>query len=235
MSKGLKIYFAIVAILAVMVTVVAFVIPFRDFSKCISTYIASYVGIIIALAAQGYVAYLVFKKSSSLKSKVYGIPVIRVSIMYLIIQFIASVVICAINAVVAVPVVVPVVIFVVLGGFAAIGILLTSAVKSFIEGVEKEEKQRTAFINNFKIEVESLEGKSSDEAFNKDIHKFVEKVKYSDPMSAPELVDVENEINSKYLILKDNITNDSLDDAKKDLAELNDLMDKRNKLCKLNK
>ena len=145
------------------------------------------------------------------------------------------IVIIAINAFFYVPVFVPVVFFVVLGGFAAIGILITSAVKDFIESVEKEEKQRTAFINNFKIEVESLNGKASDEALNKDIYKFSEKVKYSDPMSAPELVDVENELNTKYLSLKDNLANNNLDEAKKDLAELNDLMDKRNKLCKLNK
>ena len=233
MSRGLKIYFAIVAILAVMVTVVAFVIPFPK--KSYATFIMSYVGILLALAAQGYVAFLVFKKSSSLKSKVYGIPVIRVSIMYLLIQFIASFVIIAINTFVIVPVFVPVVIFVVLGGFAAIGILITSAVKGFIEDVEKEEKQKTAFLNNFKIEVESLEGKSSDEAINKDIHKFVEKVKYSDPMSAPALVEVENEINTKYLELKDLVLNNNIEETKKALIEINDLMDKRNKICKLEK
>ena len=87
MSKGLKIYFAIVAILVVMVSVVAFVIPFEK--KSYATFIMSYVGILIALLAQGYVAYLIFKKSTTLKSKIYGIPVIRVSIMYLLIQFIA--------------------------------------------------------------------------------------------------------------------------------------------------
>ena len=136
MSKGLKIYFAIVAILAVMVTVVAFVIPFEK--KSYATFIMSYVGILLALAAQGYVAFLVFKKSSSLRSKVYGIPVIRISVMYLLIQFIASFAIMAINAFVYVPVFVPVVIFVVLGGFAAIGILITSAAKGIIENIEKE-------------------------------------------------------------------------------------------------
>ena len=90
-------------------------------------------------------------------------------------------------------------------------------------------------MNNFKVEVESLENKTSDEAFNKDIHKFVEKVKYSDPMSANELVDVENEISAKYSDLKESINSENLDDAKKQLAEINDLMDKRNRLCKLNK
>ena len=233
MSKGLKIYFAIVAILVVMVSVLAFVIPFPK--KSYATFIMSFVGIIIALAAQGYVAYLIFKKSSSLRSKIYGIPVIRVSIMYLMFQFIASVVIMAINAFVYVPVFVPVVIFVVLGGLAAIGILITSAAKGIIENIEKEEKQKTAFMNNFKIEIESLENKTDDEAFNKDLHKLIEKVKYSDPMSANELVDVENEMNTVYLSLKDNIANKNLDEAKKDATELSDLVDKRNKLCKLNK
>ena len=233
MSKGLKIYFAIVAILAVMVTVLAFVIPFPK--KSYATFIMSYVGILLALATQGYVAFLVFKKSSSLKSKVYGIPVIRVGILYLIIQFIASVLLIVINAFVVVPVFVPVIIFVVLLGFAAIGLLITSAVKDFIESVEKEEKQRTAWLNNFKIEVESLNNKTSDEALNKDIYKFIEKVKYSDPMSSDKLVDVENEINEKYLVLKDNVLNNNIEEVKKDLVEINDLMDKRNRICKLEK
>ena len=233
MSKGLKVYFAIVAILVVMVSVLAFVIPFPK--KSYATFIMSFVGIIIALAAQGYVAYLMFKKSSSLRSKIYGIPVIRVSIMYLMFQFIASVVIMAVNAFVYVPVFVPVVVFVLLGGVAAIGILITSAAKGIIEGIEAQEKAKTAFMNNFKIEIESLENKTDDEAFNKDLHKLIEKVKYSDPMSANELVDVENEMNTVYLSLKDNIANKNLDEAKKDATELSDLVDKRNKLCKLNK
>lgn len=233
MSRGLKIYFAIVAILAVMITVIAFVIPFEK--KSYATFIMSYVGILISLAAQGYVAFLVFKKSSSLKSKIYGIPVIRVSIIYLMLQFVASIVICAINAFVYVPVFIPVVIFIVLGGFAAIGILITSAVKGFIEDVEKEEKQKTAFLNNFKIEVESLSNKSSDEALNKDIYKFIEKVKYSDPMSSDKLVDIENEINTKYMELKELVLNDDIENSKKALVEINDLMDKRNKICKLEK
>ena len=233
MSKGIKVYFAIVAILAIMFTVLVFVIPYPK--KSYATFVMSFVGVIIALLVQGYAGWLMFKKSSSLKSKIYGIPVIRVSIMYLIMQFVASVLIIVINAFVYVPVFVPVVIFVVLLGFAAIGILITSAAKGIIEGIEKEEKRRTAFINNFKIEVESLEGKSSDEAINKDIHKFVEKVKYSDPMSADALVDVENEINAKYLELKDLVLNDNIEETKKALVEINDLMDKRNKICKLEK
>jgi hypothetical protein len=233
MSKGLKIYFAIMAIIAIMFTVLAFVIPFEK--KSYATFIVSYVGVLVALAVQCYVGVLVFKKSTSLRSKVYGIPVIRVSIIYLILQMITSVVLMITNAFVLVPVFIPAIILVLLTGFAAIGVLLTVGAKSIIESIEKEEKQKTAFMNNFKIEVESLENKTSDSDFNKDIHKFVEKVKYSDPMSANELVDIENEISIKYDTLKDNILNEKLDDAKKDLAEINDLVDKRNRMCKLNK
>ncbi|MCR5307894.1 MAG: hypothetical protein K6E24_02740 [bacterium] len=233
MSKGLKIYFAIMAIIAIMFTVLAFVIPFEK--KSYATFIVSYVGVLVALAVQCYVGVLVFKKSTSLRSKVYGIPVIRVSIIYLILQMITSVVLMITNAFVLVPVFIPAIILVLLTGFAAIGVLITVGAKSIIESIEKEEKQKTAFMNNFKIEVESLENKTSDSDFNKDIHKFVEKVKYSDPMSANELVDIENEISIKYDTLKDNILNEKLDDAKKDLAEINDLVDKRNRMCKLNK
>ncbi|MBP5444777.1 MAG: hypothetical protein J6Y28_01265 [Acholeplasmatales bacterium] len=233
MSKALKIYFAIVAILAIMVSVLVFVIPFDK--KCYATFITSYIFLLVSLLCQGYVAFLVFKKSSSLKSKIYGIPVIRVSMIYLMIQFISTFAIIAANAFVCVPVWIPVCINIVILGFAAIGILLTSAVKDFIESVEKEEKQRTAFLNNFKIEVESLSNKTSDEALNKDIYKFIEKVKYSDPMSSDKLVDIENEINVKYMELKELVLNDDIENAKKALVEINDLMDKRNRICKLEK
>ena len=233
MSKGLKIYFAIMAIIAVMFSVIAFVIPFEK--KSYATFIVAYIGVLVALAVQCYVGVLVFKKSTTLRSKVYGIPVIRVSIIYLILQMITSVVLMIANAFVFVPVFIPAVILVLLTGCAAIGVLLTVGAKSIIENIEKEEKQKTAFMNNFKVEVESLENKTSDSDLNKEIHKFVEKVKYSDPMSANELVDVENEISTKYAELKDNVINDKIDEAKKSLAEINDLVDKRNRLCKLNK
>ncbi len=233
MNKGLKIYFAIVAIIAIMFSVLAFAIPFEK--KNFAAFITAYIGVIVALLVQCYVGFLVFKKSTTLRSKIYGIPVIRVSVIYFILQLITSILLIVINIFVAVPVFIPVVILVILTGLAAIGVLLTIGAKDIIESIEKEEKAKTEFMNNFKIEVESLENKSSDEAFNKDIHKFVEKVKYSDPMSANELVDVESEISIKYRTLKDNILSDKLDDAKKDLIEINDLVDKRNRLCKLNK
>ena len=233
MSKGLKIYFAIIAIIAIMFSVLVFVIPFEK--NCRATFWVAYIGVLVALAVQGYVGFLVFKKSSDLRSKVYGIPVIRVSVIYFILQLITSTALIVANHFAFIPVFVPVIILVILTGFALIGVLLTIGAKSIIEGIEKEEKQRTAFMNNFKIEVELLENKSSDEAFNKDIHKFVEKVKYSDPMSASELVDVENEISAKYSVFKETVTTNNLDEAKKQLAELNELVDKRNKLCKLNK
>lgn len=233
MNKGLKIYFAIIAIIAIMFSVLAFAIPFEK--KSYAAFIISYIGVIVALLVQCYVGFLVFKKSTTLRSKVYGIPVIRVSVIYLILQLITSTLLIVINAFVFVPVFIPVIILVLLTGLAAIGVLLTVGAKSIIEDIEKEEKAKTEFMNNFKIEVESLENKSSDEAFNKEIHKFVEKVKYSDPMSANELVDVESEISIKYRSLKENVLGDKLDDAKKDLIEINDLVDKRNRLCKLNK
>ena len=233
MNKGLKIYFAIIAIIAIMFSVLVFVIPFEK--KCMATFVVSYVGVIVSLLVQGYVGFLVFKKSTTLRSKIYGIPVIRVSVIYFILQLITSILLIVVNVFVFVPVFIPVVILVLLTGLAAIGVLLTVGAKSIIEGIEKEEKAKTEFMNNFKIEVESLENKSSDEAFNKEIHKFVEKVKYSDPMSANELVDVESEISIKYRSLKDNVLSDKLDEAKKDLIEINDLVDKRNRLCKLNK
>ena len=233
MSKGLKIYFAIMAIIAIMFSVLVFVIPFEK--KSVAAFWVAYIGVIVALLVQCYVGFLVFKKSSTLRSKVYGIPVIRVSVIYFILQLLASTALIIANHFVIIPVFIPVIFLVILAGLAGIGVLLTVGAKDIIESIEKEEKQRTAFMNNFKIEVESLERKSSDEAFNKEIHKFVEKVKYSDPMSASELVDVENEISAKYSDLKETILADNVEEGKKQLAELNDLVDKRNRLCKLNK
>lgn len=233
MSKGLKIYLAIVAIIAIMFSVLVFVIPFEK--KSLATFWVAYIGVIVSLLVQCYVGFLLFKKSSTLRSKVYGIPVIRVSVIYFILQLFASVSLIIANHFVTIPVFVPVIFLVILAGLAGIGVLLTVGAKDIIESIEKEEKQKTEFMNNFKIEVESLEGKSSDEAFNKEIHKFVEKVKYSDPMSASELVDVENEISAKYSDLKDLVLADNIEEGKKQLAELNDLVDKRNRLCKLNK
>ena len=73
-----------------------------------------------------------------------------------------------------------------------------------------------------------IKGKETKELFD----KFVDLVRYSDPVSNENLQDIENEIKSKYEEIKTLISQDNILLANKEIENLIDLVNRRNLMCK---
>lgn len=232
MNKNVKRYFIVIAILAITYTILAFVIPFPK--KNYATFIISYVAVMIAFASQYYVAFVALK-NDGVKSKFYGIPILRVGYIYLIAQFIVSTALMITNAFVDVPYWIIICVLVVLLAASAIGFIGTVAVKEQIETIEIKQENNTKFITNLQLEVESIPSKIDDIDLKNKTTKFAEKVRFSDPVSSKDLETLEDEIDRKYLLFKENALNQNNAQASIYLDELNDLLDERNKRTKMMK
>ena len=85
----------------------------------------------------------------------------------------------------------------------------------------------TFYIKQLQVDVELLAGAETDTATKSALTRLAEKIRYSDPMSDGQLADIEDRITVKFAELK------SATDKVKIIAELNLLLDERNKTIKI--
>lgn len=118
---------------------------------------------------------------------------------------------------------------VVLAAIASIILIFTLAARREIERVEVETAKKVFYIRNLKTDLELLE--TDDKALSSEIKKLAEMVRFSDPMSHSQLSNLEDRIEIKYEIIRDNLDNISI--AMAACQDLKRLLDERNKKCKM--
>ena len=134
-SKG----YAILGILFVLVSVIAFAVP----SAKTAAFWISYVFTVIAFAAQIIIWKSALGRAESLKSKFLGFPVIHIGIVYLIVQIIALAVFLFIPTL---PIWSAVVACVAVAGVSAVCMIASDVGRSEIERVSAKVQEKTFFI-----------------------------------------------------------------------------------------
>ena len=231
MSKNSKKYFIIISIIIVLYNILVWVIPFPK--KDIATFVLMYVASMIALIAQPVVYYIAMNNKETLKSKLYGLPILRIGYIYGVAQLIITILFYIIGAFAKVPVWISIILTTFVIGLAAIGLLITETYRDEIEKMENSAPLTKRFILNLRIESEAFARKIVAEPLHSEIVRFTELVKYSDPISSETLIDFEDEIERKFIEIKELAINDKIEEASKELKELHILMEERNKRCKL--
>lgn len=229
-----KLRFAIVlAILIILYTVCYFAIPYPH--KDTTVFALTYVFAVVAFASQGYTFYVSFCKKDTLKSKVYGLPIFRVGIIYLAVALLTSIIITVANAFVAVPLWIAIILPVLLLGFAVIGCITTEAVKEEIERQDNKIVYDTHFIDNLKTEFKSLLVTFNYEPLKAKFNKLCDSISYSDPVSNESLILIEDEMDKNYILLKDALYNKDYVELEKQIDKLLLLVNERSARCKSSK
>ncbi len=226
-----KIRFLIVLALVIAVfSVCYFVIPYKHNNETV--FILGYIFTLVAMLAQIYTFYVGFAKSKDLKSKFYGFPIIKVGVIYLLVQFVLTVLITIINAFVDVPGWISVIVNVIVLAFSVIGLITVETYKEEIEKVESVEKVDTLFLDDLKTNAKSLYNKFDYTPLKGEMKKLYELIQYSDPVSSPELASVEDEITRKFNSLKATCSEKAYDRVQTEINDLVTLMEERNFRCK---
>lgn len=233
MDKNIKRYFIIVGIVLFVYNLLVFVIPFPHVNP--DTFWVAYLGGMVALLAQGYIAYLAFNNKESLKSKLYGYPLARIGVIYLIAQMIVSFLSFVIGAFVSIPTWIVILLEVILLALAVIGLITTETYREEIEKLEKSEPITTKFIYDLRVDATLLLEKHKNSSLYKEIYALQQEIQYSDPKSSDSLIEIEDEINRKFIELKELLSNEQLESAKKLIDVLISLIKERNYRCKVNK
>lgn len=220
----------VIGLFLLIFTVCYFVIPYPYENNTVFT--LGYIFAIIAFLAQIYTLYKGLMKDSSLKSKVYGLPLIRVGFIYLAVQVIITLLLNIINAFVYLPSWICIVLNILIIGVFAIGLITVEGYKETIEKEEMKEVINTLFLDDLKTNVKALYNKFDYEPLKKKMKDLYELIIYSDPVSHKDLVSLEDEISRKLNSLKSSFNNKDYTILEVEMNDLQSLMEERNYRCK---
>ena len=222
-TKNKRMSLIAVFTLLVVYNVVAFVIPFDRHGGFWTGYSFSMLAILITAAGAFYAL-----GQEGMKSKFYGLPLVSVVWIYLTTQLVAGFIQMSIPEI---PFRYGIVVNVLLLGACLIGLITVNISKEEIDRLDDKVKEKFIIIKPLLADVEGLEARASDESNKKDLKELVETIRYSDPMSSPQLASIENEIEVKVTALMENGAD--VDVTRAICNELQQLFAQRNRKCRL--
>lgn len=202
------------AVLAVLVSVLAFAIP----TERTASFWIAYLFTLVAIAGQIYVWHL-----GNRKSKFLGLSTLYVGSACLIAQLI---VFAVFKAVPTLPTWSAAVVCCFILGIAAIIMLSVQSAQTEIERVENKVQTKVSYIRNIQMEVELLADAETNLEIKKELQGLAEKIRFSDPMSSEQLRTLENDIEKEI----ENLGNSA--DKIQTINQIERLLAKRNAMCK---
>lgn len=225
--KKQKSSFAVYAILFIVYNVLYFAIPFPKHS-------AAWIGYCFTLcsfAVSYWLFSVAFRETETLESKVYGFPIFRVGIIYLVSQIVFGFVIDLLGYKINIPNWLVLVVSVILLAYALIGMIATDTTRTVIEKQQEEVQIQTEKITYFRLDIARLADKADDEAVKKQLSKLAEDVRFSDPVSSEPLKEIEEQLEMEAHKLE-NMLGGNKEQCLAQIKLLSDLLVNRNRMCK---
>lgn len=228
MSKSNKAVVVLVVI-AVMLSVVAFAVPFP---KNASFWIA-YVAELIAIALQVPIFKVAFGGADDLKSKFLGFPIARVGYTYLIIQTILSVMFFSMGWI-PVPAWITAVVCVLVLGIMLVCSITADIARQTVQKIEQTTKADTSLMMSLRTRSSQLVNRTNDPALKKELERLAENIQFSDPVSSAAIAVEEQRLVSALTQLESAVASgDSR--AFEMCGTVQAALDDRNAACKMNK
>lgn len=221
----------IIYLIAMIFMILAFIlIPFK---KSLSSWIALFF-LLIAFVF----SYFVFQKTmnnETIKSKIYGFPIIKVGIIYLFAQAIVSVIVWIINFFIQIPLWLVFIVSIALLMVAFIGIIASENALDMVIEEENKIEYQTKTISYFQINISSIINACSNEQLHKPLQNLAEQLRYSDPVSSDATKPYEDQIMNMLEELKQQINNPDTNITMTKIQTISNLIKERNTVCKMNK
>ena len=232
MKKSFKFYSLIWAILLAVCCSVVFlvrpIIPGYVINYDAKFWIA-FVFILVAFIGNIVCAYFAFK-AENLKKMFLNIPLITVSWSALIVMIIVG---AGIMLIPYFPSWIAAIICIVVLAINAIAVIKAVWVVDAVNQVDEKVKTQISFIKNLSVDAKSILARSKSDAVRSECKKVYDAVRYSDPMSSPELSVIEAKITVKMDELASAVGADNTEKVKEIAGVINILVGDRNNKCML--
>jgi hypothetical protein len=222
-SKLLEILAALIILLVF--NTVFFMLPIVRETRSWISYGFSTLAIILAAATSFYVLW---REQS--RSKFYGLPILYVSWIYLPVQIVWGFVFMFASAI---PQWAGITASVVLLAACLLGLIAVELGPTEIVRLDGAIKEKVFFIKALQTEIEAIAAKAPDESLKKALAEYAEAMRYSDPMSGPQLADMDNALQLRAAALRREVDAGNAEAARSILDESRLLLAERNKQCRL--
>lgn len=223
---------AVYAIILMAFNAVYFFIPFPKTGAAWVCYGFTMLAILLSCG----ITYLAFSRGSSFRSKIYGFPIFKVGYTYLIAQFVLAIAVLSIGFGVLVPAWIPLVVSVINLAYVLIGVIAGDVARDVVIQQEEAVAHDIEKMTLFKVDLSGIVDMCKNPELKKSLEKLQEEFKYSDPVTNPQLAEIENGINSEIEQLRTLvITEDSAnyqEAAVEKIRKISLMLADRNRKCK---
>ena len=213
-------------IVLVLFNVIAFVIPFTR----TMTFWVGYGFAIVSIILLILVCFSTNSAGKELKSRFLGCPIIYIATCHLTVQIIASL---AFMAFPGIPTWISIVLSVIFLCIVLLGTIATSVAIDEIKMIDNYIQQKNFYIKSLSANMELLVAQCTDLQLKKEINNVCEAIKYSEPMSHPSLADVEYQIKVECSNLESALANGQLENANMLCKRILQIIQQRNRQCRL--
>ena len=231
MKKGFKFYLAAWAILLAVWCAVVFlvrpILPEYTINYDARFWIA-WGFILFAFIGNLICANIAFR-AENLKKMFYNLPLVTISWTALICMLVAG---SALMLIPGCPAWVAAVVCAIILAFNAISVIKVAAAASIVDQVDEKIKTKTSFIRSMTVEAERIMARANSDEVKAECKKVYEAIRYSDPMSNPELAGIEAKITVKVDEFSSAVSTDNAETAKEIADEIVILVGDRNKKIK---
>lgn len=232
MKKTFRFYSVAWVILLVLFNTIAFVsVGWTGMPKYTPSFWIGYVFISITFIGQIICAYFALR-DNNIKKTFYNISLITTSYTGLILSFVFGG-LCMLLSLL--PYWVGIILCTILLACNALSVLKASSAIDIVSETEEKVKAKTLFIRSLTVDAESLLVYAKSDVVKDECKKVYESLRYSDPMSAPALVEIESKIESEFAALTEAVKTDNVAAAQEAAKRVVLFANDRNKKCKLMK
>lgn len=231
MNKNFKYYVAVWAVMFVLYNVVVFAIrPVAGFAiNYDARFFITWIAVVATFVGQLYCANLAFK-SENIEKLFLNIPLITQSYTALILMAVASAVLLMIPDC---PVWVSAIVCVVILAFSIMGVLKAKAAAKIVSDIGQKLKEQTYFIKSLTVDAQNLLNRVPSDSAKTELKKVYEILRYSDPMSAEQLAEIETKISEEFSVISQKVHEENLEDISIEVEKFVNLVKERNSKCKL--
>lgn len=219
------------AIILVFYVLAFFVIPFEKGAVAWISFAFTVVSVLIS----GAVCGSAFGRNETMVSKIYGFPVFRVGALYSLIQLGLGVVFCIIASFVDIYLWIPVLFYAALFCTAFVGIIATDNARDIIEELDQKLKDDTANNQMFRLSLSVIANECEDSVVKNELVKLEEKFRFSDPVSSPATLAIEESIKIMVNDLRSKINELPKEESLAMIKKISDRLEERNQICVMNK
>lgn len=229
MKKNFKSYAIIWVILFAIFNAVVFIArsTMSEYFPFDASFWIAWAIVIVAFIGNLACSYFAFKAENA-KKMFYNLSIITLSWSALIAMLVVG---CVLMLIPKCPAWIASIICILVLAFNAIAVVKAKWAGDTVNSIDEKIKVQTSFIKDITVDAENLIGRAKNGTVKAECKKVYEALRYSDPMSTPELSSIENTISAKMSDFATVVDEDDTEKVTELATEIVTLAKERNNKC----